>query len=79
VTNTLIAAAGKSATGDEAAAEALTTALRTKHQEAIGALIPDGEKRRALRSESGCVDREGGELLPGDARFSGNYLRARSM
>ncbi len=51
VTNTLIAAAGKSATGDEAAAEALTTALRTKHQEAIGALIPDGEKRRELRSE----------------------------
>jgi len=51
VTNTLIAAAGKSATGDEAAAEALTTALRTKHQEAIGALIPDGEKRRELLSE----------------------------
>ncbi len=32
VTNTLIAAAGKSAAGDEAAGEALTSLLKTKHQ-----------------------------------------------
>ena len=46
VTNTLIAAAGKSATGDEAAAEALTEALHTKHTEAIKALISDIDARR---------------------------------
>jgi aspartokinase/homoserine dehydrogenase 1 len=51
VTNTLIAAAGKSATGDEAAAEALTRALRDKHHEAIGKLISDIENRRELLSE----------------------------
>jgi aspartokinase/homoserine dehydrogenase 1 len=51
VTNTLIAAAGKSAAGDEAAAEALTRALREKHHEAIGKLITDLEKRRQLLSE----------------------------
>jgi aspartate kinase len=48
VTNTLIAAAGKSATGDEAAAEALTEALHTKHTEAIKALISDIDARREL-------------------------------
>ena len=41
VTNTLIAAAGKAATGDEAAAEALTKALQEKHHETIGNLISD--------------------------------------
>jgi len=51
VTNTLIAAAGKSATGDEAAAEALTRALQEKHHEAIGKLISDIENRRQLLSE----------------------------
>ncbi|HLJ23452.1 MAG TPA: aspartate kinase [Candidatus Acidoferrales bacterium] len=51
VTNTLIAAAGKSATGDEAAAEALTKALREKHHEAIGKLVSDIETRRELLSE----------------------------
>lgn len=51
VTNTLIAAAGKSATGDEAAAEALTNALQEKHHEAIGKLISDIENRRELLSE----------------------------
>jgi aspartate kinase len=51
VTNTLIAAAGKSATGDEAAAEALTKALQEKHHEAIGHLISDIENRRQLLSE----------------------------
>ncbi len=51
VTNTLIAAAGKAATGDEAAAEALTRALREKHHEAIGNLISDIENRRELLSE----------------------------
>jgi aspartate kinase len=51
VTNTLIAAAGKAATGDEAAAEALTRALQEKHHEAIGNLISDIENRRELLSE----------------------------
>ena len=58
VTNTLIAAAGKSAAGDEAAAEALTTALKTKHREAIDALIPEGQKRDALLAEvEALIDR----------------------
>ena len=51
VTNTLIAAAGKAATGDEAAAEALAKALQAKHHEAIGELIPDIERRRELLVE----------------------------
>jgi len=51
VTNMLIAAAGKSATGDEAAAEALTRSLQEKHHEAIGKLISDVENRRQLDSE----------------------------
>jgi bifunctional aspartokinase / homoserine dehydrogenase 1 len=51
VTNTLIAAAGKAATGDEAAAEALTKALQTKHRETITTLISDIEKRRELLVE----------------------------
>jgi aspartokinase/homoserine dehydrogenase 1 len=51
VTNMLIAAAGKSATGDEAAAEALTRSLQEKHHETIGKLISDPENRRQLLSE----------------------------
>jgi aspartokinase/homoserine dehydrogenase 1 len=51
VTNTLIAAAGKAAAGDEAAAEALTRTLEAKHHEAIGNLISDIENRRQLLSE----------------------------
>src|SRR5579872_2483872 len=51
VTNTLIAAAGKSATGDEAAAEALTKALQEKHHDTIAKLISDIETRRELLSE----------------------------
>jgi aspartate kinase len=51
VTNTLIAAAGKAATGDEAAGEALTTALHTKHRETIEKLISDLAKRRDLLVE----------------------------
>jgi len=51
VTNTLIAAARKSSTGDEAAAEALTKALQEKHHEAIVQLIHDIENRRELLSE----------------------------
>src|SRR5579863_9751374 len=51
VTNTLIAAAGKAATGDEAAAEALTRALQEKHHEAISQLISDIENRRELLVE----------------------------
>jgi len=51
VTNMLIAAAGKAATGDEAAAEALTRSLQEKHHEAISKLISDVENRRQLTSE----------------------------
>jgi aspartokinase/homoserine dehydrogenase 1 len=51
VTNTLIAAAGRAATGDEAAAEALSKALQEKHHETIGKLISDIENRRQLLSE----------------------------
>ena len=51
VTNLLIAAAGRAATGDEAAAEALTRALQEKHHEAVGKLISDIENRRQLLSE----------------------------
>jgi aspartokinase/homoserine dehydrogenase 1 len=51
VTNTLIAAAGKSAAGDEAAAEALAKALQDKHHAALEKLIADPETRRQLVSE----------------------------
>ena len=51
VTNTLIAAAGKAASGDEAAAEALAKALQEKHHDTIGNLISDIEKRRELLVE----------------------------
>jgi aspartokinase/homoserine dehydrogenase 1 len=51
VTNTLIAAAGKAMAGDEAAAEALTVALQTKHHETIGELIANIDKRRELLAE----------------------------
>src|SRR5579862_6861531 len=51
VTNTLSAAAGKAAAGDEAAAEALTRTLEAKHHEAIGNWISDIENRRQLLSE----------------------------
>jgi bifunctional aspartokinase / homoserine dehydrogenase 1 len=58
VTNTLIAAAAKSASGDEDAAETLTAALKTKHQETIEALIPDGKKRGKLLAEiEALIDR----------------------
>ena len=51
VTNTLIAAAGKAAAGDEAAAEALTKALGEKHHETIANLISGGENSRELLFE----------------------------
>src|SRR6267154_545266 len=58
VTNTLIAAAGKAATGDEAAAEALTKSLQAKHRETITILISDIEKRRELLVEiDALIDR----------------------
>src|ERR1700739_309093 len=51
VPNSLIAAAGKAASGNEAAAETLSTGLREKHHEAIGKLVSDTEKRRELFAE----------------------------
>jgi aspartate kinase len=58
VTNSLIAAAGKSAAGDEAAAEALAAALKAKHREAVEALLSDGEERRTLLTEiEALIDR----------------------
>jgi len=51
VTNTLIAAASKAATGDESAGEALTAALQKKHRDTIETLIPEGEQRRQLFKE----------------------------
>jgi bifunctional aspartokinase / homoserine dehydrogenase 1 len=51
VTNTLIAAGKKAATGDESAAEALAKALQEKHHEAIGKLISKIEARRELLAE----------------------------
>ena len=58
VTNTLIAAAGKAATGDEAAGEALTKSLQAKHRETITTLISDIEKRRELLVEiDALIDR----------------------
>jgi bifunctional aspartokinase / homoserine dehydrogenase 1 len=51
VTNTLIAAAGKAATGDESAADALAKSLQKKHHEVIADLISDVEKRRELLIE----------------------------
>ena len=66
VTNTLIAAAGKSASGDEAAAEALTEALQKKHHETIEKLISGIEMRRELLSEiDALIDRADWNLLPG--------------
>jgi aspartokinase/homoserine dehydrogenase 1 len=55
VTNTLIAAAQKAVTGDEAAAEALARALQEKHHEAIGKLISGLETRRELLSEIDAI------------------------
>jgi aspartokinase/homoserine dehydrogenase 1 len=51
VTNTLIAAAGKAAAGDEAAAEAMASSVHTKHRETIDALINNIEHRRELLAE----------------------------
>jgi aspartokinase/homoserine dehydrogenase 1 len=51
VTNSLIAAAGKAASGNEGAAETLSTGLRERHHEAIGKLVSDTEKRRELFAE----------------------------
>jgi aspartokinase/homoserine dehydrogenase 1 len=55
ITNTLIAAAQKAVSGDEAAAEALAAALAARHRETIEILIPDGENRRSLLAEIGRV------------------------
>jgi aspartokinase/homoserine dehydrogenase 1 len=58
VTNTLIAAAGKAAAGDEAVAEALTKTLQAKHRETIETLISGGEQRRELLDEiDALIDR----------------------
>jgi aspartokinase/homoserine dehydrogenase 1 len=51
VTNTLIAAAGKAAAGDEAVAEAMASSVHTKHRETIDALITNIEQRRELLAE----------------------------
>src|SRR5579863_6257529 len=51
VTNTLIAAAGKAAAGDEAVAEAMASTVHTKHRETIDALITNIEHRRELLAE----------------------------
>jgi aspartate kinase len=51
VTNTLIAAAQKAATGDEGATETLARTLREKHHEAVGKLISGVEMRRDLLAE----------------------------
>ena len=51
VTNTLISAAGKAATGNEAAAEELAKTLQAKHRETIEALISNVEQRRELLDE----------------------------
>jgi bifunctional aspartokinase / homoserine dehydrogenase 1 len=51
VTNSLIAAAGKAASGNEAAAETLSAGLREKHHEAIGKLVSDTEERHELLAE----------------------------
>jgi aspartokinase len=73
VTNTLIAAAGKAAKGDESAAEALTKALQEKHHEAIGKLISDVENRRELLSEIDAL-----QIIAAAAHFWENSLLARS-
>ena len=51
ITNTLIAAAEKSASGDESAASALAQVLAARHHEAIEALLPGGERRNQLSAE----------------------------
>jgi aspartokinase len=77
VTNTLIAAAGKAATGDEAACEALAKALQEKHHEAIGKLISDGEKRRELISE--MLTRSGYRVLAAATPGEASSLKSRLM
>jgi aspartokinase/homoserine dehydrogenase 1 len=58
VTNTLIGAATKAATGDEAACEVLGKALREKHHQAIEALVSAPEARRELVAEiDSLIDR----------------------
>lgn len=53
ITNTLVAAAQKAVSGDEAAAEALAAVLAARHRETIETLIPEGENRRDLLAEIG--------------------------
>ncbi len=77
VTNTLIAAAGKAAAGDEAAAEALTKALQAKHHEAIGELITNIETAPRTARRNRCADRARGESLPG-ARAARRTIAARA-
>ena len=48
VTNTLIAAARKAATGDEESHEQTANALLVKHQEIAGQLVDDGAERAAI-------------------------------
>jgi aspartate kinase len=58
VTNSLIAAAGKAAAGDETSADALAQSLRRKHNDVIAELISDVEKRRELLVEiDGLIER----------------------
>ena len=77
VTNTLIAAAGKAATGDEAAAEALAKALQTKHHETIEALISRHRKAPGTARRNRRIDRTRRELLPGLRACSANFRPAR--
>jgi len=82
VTNSLVAAAEKSAGGDAKAAARLADQLTARHREAVEALLPDRVKRETLLGElAGLIERAAdfcrgcallGELTPNDGRHRGH-------
>src|SRR5437764_3710763 len=67
VTNRLIEAASRAATGDEASAAQLAEALRTQHLTAIAALVKDDERRAQLGAEIERIIGEAASLCRGAA------------
>ena len=67
VTNRLIEAANRSATGDGEQGEAVLNALHKQHEEALGSLVREERARRAIVEEMEDVLAEGSRLFEGTA------------
>lgn len=67
VTNRLVEAAHRSASGDENASSELAEALRAQHREAVELIVEDGEKRARLAEESDRLIEEAARLCRGTA------------